>query len=344
MAEYYDYYDDYDDHCHYSNTSTSPEPFYHDSEDFHYDHWHHPHPADHYVYTDDPRLGDDYADDSYDPYAYAAEVYADGSGGYDDVDVDDVDNVAEYDEQRIPYGADHDTYTSEHAMYEDDGTITIEYGQPGYWEEYYRRRDEIIYGPLAMPHLPDDYYSHDGLSESAEEKRVRGEEAAWEVEDELQYVEACTVLAEELEGFEPDTELAEEMREIEAEERRIAAEGYFWDEETAACNSRGPASFTIIHCATVFAWRGQTLDQNRRPPGAHSEETILAPLAVGIIGAGLAMSGFILEQLQSYSRRTDARTRSTSPASSVGSCMIDLQINSHAVCAFRICIYLLKQV
>jgi hypothetical protein len=263
MAEYYDHYDDYDDHYPYPNASTSPEPLYPDSDGFHYDHWHHLHPADHYTYTDDPQLGYEYADDGDDPYAFA-EVYADGSAGYT-ADADEVADVADYDAQHIPYGVDHDMYNSDHPPYEDDGTMTLEYGQPGYWEEYHRRRDEILYGTPPTPHLPDVYFSHEGLPEPAEE-RVCGEEATWEAEEELQYAEACAysaaahVKAEEL-ALEPDAEPApvpsiedleaayvrgelqehevdawleviKEMREIEEEERRIAAEGYFWDEET----------------------------------------------------------------------------------------------------------------
>ena len=132
-------------------------------------------------------------------------------------------------------------------------------------QEYHRRRDEILYGTPPTPHFPDAYFSHEGLPEPAEE-RVCGEEATWEAEEELQYAEACAysaaahVKAEEL-ALEPDAEPApvpsiedleaayargelqehevgawlaviEEMREIEEEERRIAAEGYFWDEAT----------------------------------------------------------------------------------------------------------------
>ncbi|KAJ7657073.1 hypothetical protein B0H17DRAFT_1145993 [Mycena rosella] len=232
MAEHYDYDDYHDDHFPYPDTSTPSDTYYPDSEDLHYNHC--PHATDHYTYTDDPWPGDNCADDSYDPYAYA--------GTYTRTPVAD---VAEYDTQHIPYGVDHDTYTPVHAPYENDGTMTLEYGQPGYWEEHHRRWDEIIYGTPLTPHFPDAYYSHEGVTEPAEEELQYAEACAYSTATHAQAEarrararhRACTAAYArgELQEHEVDTwlEVIEEMHEIEAEERRIVAEGYFWNEATA---------------------------------------------------------------------------------------------------------------
>ncbi|KAJ7160537.1 hypothetical protein C8R43DRAFT_947748 [Mycena crocata] len=91
---------------------------------------------------------DDYGDYGFAPAAFYTEVndthpYYEG-GAYDVA-------PAGYDEPPDEYTCDEEEpYASDGAYYEeveaDDGLMETEYGEPGYWEEYHRRRYEILYG------------------------------------------------------------------------------------------------------------------------------------------------------------------------------------------------------
>ncbi|KAJ7154881.1 hypothetical protein C8R43DRAFT_1235155 [Mycena crocata] len=78
----------------------------------------------------------------YDDYGDYGGAYDVAPAGYDEPpDEYTRDEFALYEEE--PYASDGAYYEEVEA---DDGLMETEYGEPGYWEEYHRRRYEILYG------------------------------------------------------------------------------------------------------------------------------------------------------------------------------------------------------
>ncbi|KAF8199241.1 hypothetical protein K438DRAFT_1823308 [Mycena galopus ATCC 62051] len=107
---------------------------------------------------------------------------------YDETPYEDVPYVSHHYDTRSSDGADfeevhetpyeHALYASQHCdtrvsdgvNYEDrepvnGGCMEIEYGQPGYWEEYHRRRYEIIYGSEAGEEEEEILEASDGVGD-----------------------------------------------------------------------------------------------------------------------------------------------------------------------------------